>query len=54
MATQVPELSAVAPPSGPLQCWMESLLLGLGMPAAIWGACCLEACQMGVSELWAA
>jgi len=36
MATQVTELNAVAPPSGRLQCWVESLLLGLGVPAAIW------------------
>lgn len=36
MVMQTRELNAVAPPSGRLQCWVESLLLGLGMPAAIW------------------
>jgi membrane protease YdiL (CAAX protease family) len=29
-------VEAVTPPSGRLQCWGESLILGLGIPSAIW------------------
>ena len=36
MVMQAREPNAVAPPSGRLQCWVESLLLRFGMPAAIW------------------
>jgi membrane protease YdiL (CAAX protease family) len=36
MATQALGVQAVTPPSGRLRCWLESLILGLGIPAMIW------------------
>jgi membrane protease YdiL (CAAX protease family) len=36
MATQAWGVKAVTPPSGRLQCWVESLVLGVGIPSAIW------------------
>jgi membrane protease YdiL (CAAX protease family) len=36
MVTQVSRVTGVAAPDSRLQCWVESLLLGLGIPSAIW------------------
>ena len=36
MATQALGASASTPPAGRLRCWVESLILGLGIPAIIW------------------
>jgi membrane protease YdiL (CAAX protease family) len=36
MATQASEVKGVTASSGQLQCWVESLILGLGIPSAIW------------------
>lgn len=36
MATQGSGVRVVRASSGRLQCWVESLVLGLGIPAAIW------------------
>ena len=36
MATQASELKGVTASSSRLQCWVESLILGLGIPSAIW------------------
>jgi CAAX protease family protein len=36
MATQASGVKGVTPSSSRLQCWVESLILGLGIPSAIW------------------
>jgi len=36
MATQALGANAFTPPTGRLRCWVESLTLGLGIPATIW------------------
>jgi membrane protease YdiL (CAAX protease family) len=36
MATQTVRVKSVTPPSGRLRCWVDSLTLGLGIPALIW------------------
>ncbi len=36
MNTHVSGIQAVNPSSGRLACWLESLIIGLGIPAAIW------------------
>jgi membrane protease YdiL (CAAX protease family) len=36
MATQALGANAFTPPTGRLRCWVESLTLGLGIPAMIW------------------
>jgi membrane protease YdiL (CAAX protease family) len=36
MVTQVSRVTAVAAPDSRLRCWVQSLVLGLGIPSAIW------------------
>jgi membrane protease YdiL (CAAX protease family) len=36
MTTQTVGVKGVTPPSNRLRCWVESLILGLGIPAMIW------------------
>ena len=36
MDTNDPRVPTAVPSRGPLMCWLESLIVGLGIPAAIW------------------